>query len=181
MKKQAVIVVDMINDFVTGALGCERGRAVVPAIVQLVEGARKKGLPVIYCCDAHHPGVDGELKLWGEHAIAGSEGAQVIPELAPRAGDYVIPKRRYSGFFGTDLDVLLRELGVDSVIICGLLINLCIQHTACDAYCLGYEVIVPEDTTDALDEATNLASREYIKMAYGAKMPSLAEILDEMK
>ena len=77
----AVLVVDMLNDFVTGALACDRGKAIVPATAQLLDAARKAGVPVIFCNDAHIKGVDWELKLWGDHAIVGTKGAEVIPEL----------------------------------------------------------------------------------------------------
>ncbi len=79
--KTAILVVDMLNDFVTGALKCDRGLAVVPNIAKLLQGARKAGVSVIFCNDAHVKGIDRELKLWGEHAIAGTKGAEVIPEL----------------------------------------------------------------------------------------------------
>ena len=80
-EKQAVLVVDMLNDFVTGALKCDRGLAIVPQTAKLLNAARKSGVPVIFCNDAHLKGIDHELKLWGDHAIAGTEGAKVIPEL----------------------------------------------------------------------------------------------------
>ena len=108
----AILVVDMLNDFVTGALACDRGKAIVPATAELLDAARAAGVPVIFCNDAHIAGIDRELKLWGDHAIAGTEGAKVIPELKVSDKDYVVPKRRYSGFFQTDLDILLKELGV---------------------------------------------------------------------
>jgi nicotinamidase-related amidase len=53
-------------------------------------------------------------EVWGPHAVAGTSGAEVVPELAPEAADFVVPKWRYSGFFGTDLDMLIKELGVDT-------------------------------------------------------------------
>ncbi|MBR3304017.1 MAG: isochorismatase family protein, partial [Bacteroidales bacterium] len=65
LNKPAILVVDMLNDFVTGALGCERGRAIVPATAKLLDAARKAGVPVIFCNDAHIKGIDRELKLWG--------------------------------------------------------------------------------------------------------------------
>lgn len=80
-KKYAILVVDMLNDFVTGALKCDRGLAIVPKTAELLNGAREKNIPVIFCNDAHLKGIDHELKLWGDHAIAGTEGAKVIPEL----------------------------------------------------------------------------------------------------
>ena len=81
LERPAILVVDMLNDFVTGALACERGKGIVPATAALLDAAREAGVPVIFCNDAHLPGIDREFELWGEHAIAGSEGAQVIPEL----------------------------------------------------------------------------------------------------
>ncbi|MGN0189419.1 MAG: cysteine hydrolase family protein, partial [Candidatus Cryptobacteroides sp.] len=81
LENVAVIVVDMLNDFVTGALGCDRAKAIVPATAQLLDAARKAGVPVIFSNDAHIAGIDRELKLWGDHAIAGTKGAEVIPEL----------------------------------------------------------------------------------------------------
>ena len=63
LNKPAILVVDMLNDFVYGALTCDRGKAIVPATAQLLEAARKKGVPVIFCNDAHLKGIDRELKL----------------------------------------------------------------------------------------------------------------------
>ena len=70
--------------------------------------ARAAGEPVIYLTDNHVPD-DAEFKVFPPHAIAGTKGAEIIPELAPEDDEDVIPKRRYSGFFGTDLDITLRE------------------------------------------------------------------------
>ena len=107
--KPAIIVVDMLNDFVYGALTCDRGKAIVPATARLLEAAREKGVPVIFSNDAHLRNIDRELAIWGDHAIAGTPGAEVIPELKLSEGDYVVPKRRYSGFFQTDLDILSED------------------------------------------------------------------------
>ena len=78
-EKYAVLVVDMLNDFVTGALKCDRGLAIVPKTAELLDGMRKKGVPIIFCNDAHLKDVDHELKLGGDHAIAGTEGAESFP------------------------------------------------------------------------------------------------------
>src|SRR5574344_642727 len=99
LENVAVLVVDMLNDFVTGALGCDRARAIVPAVANLLEAAREKGVPVIYCNDSHLKDIDHELKHWGNHAIRGTKGAEIIPELKAMPEDYIILKRRYSGFF----------------------------------------------------------------------------------
>ena len=133
LNKPAILVVDMLNDFVYGALTCERGKAIVPATAKLLNTAREKGVPVIFCNDAHIKDIDRELALWGDHAIAGTPGAEVIPELGLSERDYVVPKRRYSGFFQTDLDILLRELGVKTLVMTGLHTHMCVRHTSADA------------------------------------------------
>lgn len=173
----AVLVVDMLNDFVTGALACDRGKAIVPATAQLLDAARKAGVPVIFCNDAHIKGVDWELKLWGDHAIVGTKGAEVIPELKLSEKDYVVPKRRYSGFFQTDLDILLRELGIDTVIMTGLHAHMCVRHTSADAYQLGYNVVVAKEATDSFTEEDYNIGIAYLKTCYGADAYTNAELI----
>lgn len=180
MAKYAVIVVDMLNDFVTGALGCDRGRAIVPALEKLIKEARAKNVPVIYSNDCHLKGIDHELKLWGDHAIKGTEGAEVIPQLEPQECDFVVPKRRYSGFYGTDMALLLQELGVDTVIITGLHAHMCCRHTAADAYYLGYDIIVPEETTDSFTEEDYVSGLKYLKEVYGANVCRLDDLIAKL-
>lgn len=175
--KYAVLVVDMLNDFVTGALKCDRGLKIVPKTAELLNGCREKGIPVIFCNDAHIKGIDHELKLWGDHAIAGTEGAEVIPELQLCAKDYVVPKRRYSGFFHTDLDLLLKELGVDTVIMTGLHTHMCVRHTSADAYQLGYSVVVAKDATDSFTQEDYDYGIKYLKEVYGAEITDVNTLL----
>ena len=164
----AILVVDMLNDFVTGSIGCPRAVEILPATARLLEAAREKGVPVIYCNDAHLPGIDRELALWGDHAIKGTPGAEVIPELELCDKDYVVPKRRYSGFFQTDLDILLKELGVQTVVITGLHTHMCCRHTSADAYMLGYDVVVAKEATNSFTEEDYLGGLAYLKTCYGA-------------
>ena len=175
--KKAVIVVDMLNDFITGALGFDRGREAVEPIGKLLTAARSHGIDVIYTNDAHLPGIDKELELWGDHALAGTEGAQVIPELAPQEGDYVIPKRRYSGFFQTGLHLLLEELGVGTIILTGVHTHMCVRHTASDAFNWGYRIEVPREATNAFTEENYLAGLKELKDVYGAVITSVDEII----
>ena len=178
-KKTAILVVDMLNDFVTGALKCDRGLAIVPQTAKLLKSARENGVAVIFCNDAHIKGIDHELKLWGDHAIAGTKGAEVIPELELSETDYVVPKRRYSGFFHTDLDLLLKELGVDTVIMTGLHTHMCVRHTSADAYCLGYNVVVASDATDSFTEEDYVSGIAYLKAVYGAEVYTVDELCEE--
>ena len=171
----AILVVDMLNDFVTGALGCDRARAIVPATAQLLDAARKAG--VVFCNDAHLPGIDRELKIWGDHAIVGTKGAEVIPELGLCDKDYVVPKRRYSGFFQTDLDILLKELGVKTVVMTGLHAHMCVRHTSADAYCLGYDVVAAKEAMNSFTEEDYQGGLAYLKTCYGADAYSNEELI----
>ncbi len=176
--RTAVVVIDMLNDFVTGPLGCDRAERIVPRLGSLLDRARAKGVPVIYLCDAHRKGVDRELDLWGDHAIAGTAGADVIPELAPRPGDHVVRKRRYSGFHGTDLDMLLRELRVDRLVITGMQAHICVRHTAADAFFRGYGVTVPSDGIEAFTDEILQKELAYLKEMYGAEISTADRIAE---
>lgn len=177
--KTTVIVVDVINDFVTGPLKCERAQRIIPNIRRLLDFARKKGISLIYTNDTHLPGIDEEFELWPAHALVGTRGAEVIDELKPEKGDYVIQKRRYSAFFGTSLDLLLRELKVDTLVLVGLVTNVCIQNTAADAFFQGYRIIVPEDCVEAKTEEAQKTAIEYMKKIYGCKITNVDKLMKE--
>ena len=146
----------------------------------LVNAARSAGLPVIFTNDDHIEGVDKELELWGPHGIHGK--VQNIPALAAGMGsrDFIVPKRRYSGFFGTDLDLLLRELGIRTLIAVGEDTNICVLHTLADAYFLGYETIVPEDATRTFLCGTQEAGIEHFVKCYGSQITTTADVVEEL-
>ena len=109
--------------------------------------------------------------------------AEVVPELKPHEGDFIVPKRRYSGFFQTHMDLLLRELGVDTLIVTGLYAHLCCRMTCADAYNLGYGLIVPEETMAALESAAfpnnNIQfGLAYLKDCFDAKICKVDEIIE---
>jgi nicotinamidase-related amidase len=168
--KLAVLVLDVINDFVSGELGNERTVRIVPKIRKVIHHAREKGFPVIYIADAHLPTGDREFEIWPRHAVEGSEGARIVDEVKPEAGDYSLKKRRYSGFYATGLDSLLRELEVETVVLTGLLTNICIQHTAADAFFRGYRVLVPRDCVEAPSDEAQETSLRYMQEMYGAEI-----------
>jgi nicotinamidase-related amidase len=174
----AVLVIDMLVDFVTGKLRCERASRIIPNIKKLLEAARRHGMLVVYVGDAHLKG-DKELELWGEHAMAGTRGAEVIPELEPWEGDYVLGKRTYSAFHETGLDMLLRSRGVDRVIITGLHTNICDRHTAADAFFRGYRIVVVEDGVEAFTEKDHLEGLEYLRKIYGAGVKKTEDVIRE--
>ncbi len=128
------------------------GHVIVPPQQALISAARAAGLPIVYVNDAHRPGLvgtDREFKKRGEHCIEGSWGASVIDDLAPREGDLLVTKRRFSGFFNTDLDLTLKDALVDTLIVMGVVTNICVRSTIHDAFFHGYSVIVPQDCVAA--------------------------------
>ncbi len=173
----AVIVIDMINDFVSGVFKSDRAAKIVPNIERLLDCARKQKVPIVYATDAHLPQIDPEFDVWGRHAEAGSWGADVVDELKLKKGDYRVFKRKYSAFQGTDLDQLLRELRIDVVILTGVVTDICIQHTAADAFFRGYKIVIPKDCVEATDAATQEEALRFIKKAYGPQMTTSKELL----
>jgi len=175
--KAAVVVIDMINDFVGGVFKSDRAAKIIPNIKALLDYARNQKVPIIYATDAHLPNVDPEFDIWGSHAVAGTWGAEIVDELKPKKGDFRVFKRKYSAFQGTDLDQLLRELKVDEVILTGVVTDICIQHTAADAFFRGYRIIVPKDCVEAVDQPTQDTSLKYLRKAYGPEITSSKELM----
>jgi nicotinamidase-related amidase len=185
MSRMAVIVLDMLNDFVTGDLKTARAATIVEPIKKLVESARNHGVPVIYSNDAHL-NVDFEVvERWGDHAIKGTKGAQVVPELAPAERDFVVEKRVYSGFYETGLDSLLRSLykglGVETVILVGLHTHICVRHTAASAFYRGYKIVVPRDGVEAFTRKEQIEGLKYLKDVYSAETTTVDEIVKEFE
>jgi len=178
--RYALLIVDMLNDFVTGTLKCERAQRIIPNVRRLAGGARKAGVPVIYVNDAHLP-KDFELSIWGPHSMRGTKGAEIIPELAAEKGDYVLPKQTYSAFYETPLDSVLRAHDVDYLVITGLHSNICCRHTSADAFFRGIRPILPEDGVESLTQEAHEQGLEYIKTIYQGQIVDAANILKRWK
>ena len=130
--------------------------------------AREAGVPVIFACDAHIPGIDRELLLWGEHGLAGTPGCLPSPLLRFAEGDYYVPKRRYSAFFQTGLRLLLDELGISTLIVCGFDTNICVRHTLADAFYNNYDSVVVADATATFLVGTQEDGLNQIRVCYGS-------------
>jgi nicotinamidase-related amidase len=150
--RTALVIVDMQNDFVRegGSLRVPDAEATIPAISALRELARAHAMRVLYSQDTHRDG-DPEWLIWPEHAREGSWGWEIVDELAPAQHETVIRKIRYDAFYGTPLDHLLRLWGVDTVVICGTVANICVHYTAASAALRWYDVVIPRDATSALE------------------------------
>jgi nicotinamidase-related amidase len=170
-ENSALLVADMIFDFVdpAGKLYVPGIENMVPALAGIIAEARQAVVPVIYVNDAHEPD-DDEFKQWPEHAVAGSPGAEVVGELAPREGDYVLEKKRYSAFYGTELDDLLKRLGVKHLVVTGTVTNICVMVSAIEALMRGYRVTVPRKGVHALNDADNEAALDFIGRVFGGEV-----------
>lgn len=166
---KVLIVVDMINDFVTGKFGSDRARNIVPNIVSLVNKARKAGIPVIFLRDAHNAD-DREMAIWGEHAMKNTQGSEIIPELKPQKNDIVLEKNWYSAFVNTKLPEILKKLNADTLIFTGVSTDICVQNNVAPAYFSGYKTIVPRDCTASIDEESYELSLKYMKNIFGTEI-----------
>lgn len=185
MKRPAIIVIDMLNDFVTGNLRAERAGRIIQPLRRLVDIAREREIPVIYSNDAHYQEDPEVIHKWGAHAIKGSPGAEVIPELEPKEQDFVVEKRTYSGFYETGLEPLLRSLyngeGVRTVILGGLHTNICVRHTSADAFFRGYKIVIAKDGVEAFTEEVQEEGLKYLKEIYNAEIKTVNEIIREFE
>ena len=174
--QRTIIVVDMINDFVTGKLGSPRAQRIVPNIAALLKKARKQGIPVIYLRDAHRPG-DKELGIWGQHAMKDTHGSEIIPELKPEKNDIVIEKKWYSGFVDTGLPAILKKTGADTLIFVGVSTDICVQNNVGHAYFSGFGTIVPQDCVASIEEEAHELALKYMKDIYGTQITTSEKVL----
>lgn len=170
-RSSALIVVDMQVDFADarGKLFVPESRPTISPIRSLLSNARKVKVPVIFTQDWHRAD-DAEFLIWPPHAVEGTRGAQVIPEIKCRRSDYFVRKRTYDAFFATDLDLLLRQKGIKYLVISGTVANICVLHTASSACLRGYEVVVPIDTISALNPFDYQTALRQISFVYQGKL-----------
>jgi nicotinamidase-related amidase len=185
IKNPVIILVDVQNDFFTGPLKIKRAINITEPLQRLVIAARKNAVPIIYSIDAHYPQDVEVVRKWGNHAIKGTEGAKVIPEIEPDLmKDYVVEKRTYSGFYETGLDPLLRSLykgdGIKTVVLGGLHTNMCIRHTAADAFFRGYHIIIAKDGVEAFTAEEHEQGLKYLEYVYNAKILTANDIIREI-
>jgi nicotinamidase/pyrazinamidase len=170
--KKALLIIDMLNDFIreNGKLYIgDGGRKIILPIQKELERFRKEKDPVFYICDHHRPD-DKEFNLFSPHCLPGTEGAGIIEELTPLKNDFVIYKRRYSGFFQTDLDITLREEGISKLELVGVCTNICILYTAASARMLNYKVTVLKDAVASFDQEAHDFSLKQMKDILGVEI-----------
>jgi nicotinamidase-related amidase len=174
---RALLVIDMQKDFCyeSGALFLQDAKRIIPLVKNLIARARKRKIPVIYTQDWHRMD-DAEFSLWPPHCIENTEGAEIVDELSPAKDDFVVRKRRYSAFFGTDLDLHLREKEIKNLVLSGVCTNICVLHTASDAMLLGYRITVVEDCVASLSPYDQDYALNHIKEVLKGEVKSSATL-----
>ena len=181
----ALVIVDMVNDFVhprgltatRSGRSVKAGRAAIEPIRRLAESARTVGVPVVHVQHSTLPGGASHSGPWldargrATHSSLdictdGTWGRRVVDELEPRDGDAVVKKHRYSGFAGTDLDRLLRERGRETIVVCGVSTNVCVESTARQGFDLDYYVVIPEDACASWNARLHEATLETARHRY---------------
>jgi len=168
--KSALLVVDMQKFFLdpSSPTFTSGGPVILPNVKKLIAAFRDAGRPVIYTCHVHHPDhLDvGIMGWWWEGmCLEGSPESEVHDEIAPLPGEKVVLKHRYSAFYNTDLETILRCLKIEDLVIAGIMTNLCCESTARDAYFRDYRVFFPADGTGSVSEEMHMAS--LLNLAYG--------------
>ena len=166
----ALLVVDMQRFFLDAAsptFTCG-GVAILPTVKRVIDAFRRAGRPVIFTQHVHHPGdLDcGIMGWWWEgKCLEGSQESEVHPDVAPMPGEKVVFKHRYSAFYNTDLETVLRCLRVEDVVVSGVMTNMCCESTARDAFYRDYRVFFLADGTGTISEEMHLAS--LLNLAFG--------------
>ncbi len=172
-EKAAFLIIDMLNDFVLEGAPLEvpSTRTIIPFVRRKLEEARKAELPVIFICDHHREG-DPEFERmdWPPHAIGGTRGAHVIDELKPQAGEIIIKKTTYSGFFQTGLHDTLRGLGATDLRVTGCVTNICILYSVADAVMRGYSVKVFKEGVAGLNPQEHEFALQQMRDVLGVKI-----------
>jgi nicotinamidase-related amidase len=180
----ALIVIDMQRFFLDAAsptFTCG-GVAILPNVKRVIDAYRRANRPVIFTQHVHHPG-DLDCGImgwwWKGRCLEGSPESEVHADLAPMPGEKIVSKHRYSAFYNTDLETVLRCLKVEDVVVSGIMTNMCCESTARDAYYRDYRVFFLADGTGSISEEMHLAS--LLNLAFGfAYVTTSDAIVDQL-
>jgi ureidoacrylate peracid hydrolase len=169
-EKSALMIIDMQYFFLdpgSPSFTCG-GLAILPNLQTMIRAFREVGPPVIYTRHVHHPdGSDAGLTGWWWEGMCkeGTPESEIHDEIAPRRNEKVVFKHRYSAFYNTDLETVLRGLKVEDLVIAGIMTNMCCESTARDAYFRDYRVFFLADGTGSITEEMHVSS--LLNLAFG--------------
>ena len=189
--RTALVVIDMQNDFCsTGGFGERLGndisptRAIIPTIQELLRAARTAGLTIVHTREGHLPDLSdcppaklersrrqgagiGDAGPMGRLLVRGEPGHAIVPELTPLQGETIVDKPGKGAFYRTELEDLLKDKGIEWLIVCGVTTHVCVHTTVREANDRGYRCLVPEDATAAFDPADQEAAIRMIRQQGG--------------
>jgi nicotinamidase/pyrazinamidase len=178
VKREALLIIDMLNDFVLPGAPLEvpETRNIIKNVRREIDAAHRDGRAVIYVCDTHAPD-DREFKKfgWPAHGVKGTKGAEVIEDLKPEPGDFVVHKTTYSSFEGTDLDSILKAQRIDSVRLTGCVTHICILFTAYESVLRDYTVAVVKDGVAGIAKEDHDAALRIMRNVMKAEIVEAAE------
>ncbi len=172
---KALMLIDIQNDFAKkgGALYFDGAENVIPKAVELVKEFKSKGYPIIYTRDFHDED-DYEFKIWGTHCVGGTYGSEFVDELKKELEGYEkaieIRKKRYSAFYETNLENILKELKPEEIHIVGLVTHICVMFTVEELRNRGYETYVHKDGVDSFDKELHNSALRIMKEVLLAKV-----------
>jgi nicotinamidase-related amidase len=175
----AVVVVDMQNGFChpDGSLYAPGSEDAIEPVSEAVEGAREAGASVVWTRDVHTPEqfddahYYDEFDRWGEHVLEGSWEADIVEELDPHEDDLVVVKHTYDAFYQTQLEGWLDAHGIDDLVICGTLANVCVLHTASSAGLRDFRPVLLEDAVGHIEESHREYALEHADFLFGEVTP----------
>lgn len=172
---KALLIIDIQNDFVKpgGALYSNGVEDIIPDILSLVEMFKKEGAPIITTMD-WHVAHDPEFEKWPPHCIENTEGAALVKELSDSLKcyemHYTIKKRKFSAFFGTKFDELLKRLDIEEIHVVGVATNICVLFTVEELCNREYKVVVHEKETASYDERLHKFALREMKEVLGVEI-----------
>ena len=169
---EALLVIDMLHDFIDpeGALySGPSGRDIIPYVARLLDEHRQKGSLIVFVQDSHDVN-DKEFERFPPHCLAGQKGSQVIPELAPLPDETILPKKRFSAFFNTNLEKLLKQAKVNQAHLCGVCTSICVMDTCSDLANRDYTVYLHQRGVADFDDEAHQFAMKRMENVLGAKM-----------
>ena len=172
MPRKALIIVDMLNDFLDrqGVLYCgDASREIIPFVQQRLKDYRNANDRVIYLRDAHDKN-DKEFEKFPPHCVAGTWGSDFLPEIQPQPGETVLSKKRFSGFYGTDLEKVLSQGGIEQAEVVGVCTSICVMDTVGGLANRDYAIVVPTKGVADFDEEMHAIALKRMQRLYGAEV-----------
>lgn len=172
MSKTALLVIDMLNDFIEPGGSLFVGKTVshiIPEIQKKLSTYRYEKAPVFFICD-NHDEKDPEFEKFPPHCVAGTRGSEVYKDLRPLPEEQIVKKTRFSSFYETNLETLLKDAGVDTIELTGVCTQICILYTCYEAGNLGFKVIVDRRCVDSFEKSAHEFALKEMERTLGAKI-----------